>query len=186
MQVEQLITRRLLMRRLKKKDLPLILAWSNSEVAYGSYLSPERYTCQVLEELFSCNAFWKKNNKTFLIESRQTGQSIGTIHYWFRESKTDTAVISVKIAAPEERGKGYGTEAQKFLIIHLFEYVQVKMVDMYSDIGNLSQQRCLKKLGFSIVVSLTYDDHQVVRTGHLFRLTLTDYQHKAIYRFHYE
>jgi hypothetical protein len=44
------------MRRICKDDLPLILAWSNSEKAFGSYLTPERYTPQRLNEQFSGGA----------------------------------------------------------------------------------------------------------------------------------
>lgn len=174
------------MRRIRESDLPLILAWSNSETAFGPYLTPERYAAKTLEEHFISNAFWNQHDKTFIIETRQSQLSIGTIHYWLAQNQADSAVISVKIALSHERGKGYGTEAQKYLIIHLFDQVGVKAVDMYTDIDNLPQQRCLHKLGFSISDSLTYDDHQVIRTGLLFRLTAASFRKKVIYRFHYE
>jgi RimJ/RimL family protein N-acetyltransferase len=183
---EQLYTCRLTMRRICEDDLPLILAWSNSEKAFGPYLTPERYTPRMLNEQFSGGALWKKNDKTFLIEKRQCATPIGTIHYWLRQTQPDTAMFAVKIAEPEQRGNGYGTEAQKFLIIHLFEQTGIRHVEMITDINNAAQQRCLSKLGFTIIDSQTYDDHQVVRTGYLFRLNLQDYQQKAIYRFHYE
>jgi RimJ/RimL family protein N-acetyltransferase len=169
-----------------KTDLPLILAWSNSEIAFGPYLTPERYEAESLKELFLGNAFWNRNDKTFLIEKRRSEKPIGTIHYWLRQGHKDKAVISVKVAVPDDRGKGYGTEAQKFLIIHLFDQVGINIVEMYTDIDNTPQQRCLNKLGFSICASLTYDDRQVTRTGHLFQLTEATFREKAIYRFHYE
>lgn len=183
---EQLYTRRLLLRRIRETDLPLILAWSNSKTAFGQYLTPECYEPASLSDHFRGNAFWNRHDKTFLIETRQTGKPIGTIHYWLRQSQADTAVISVKIAVPQERCQGYGTEAQKFLIIHLFKQVGVKKVEMYTDIDNLPQQRCLKKLGFTISDSLTYEDCNVVRTGFLFRITEPVFRENAIYRFHYE
>jgi RimJ/RimL family protein N-acetyltransferase len=183
---ERINTCRLSMRRISKDDLPLILAWSNSETAFGPYLTPEHHTARALHEQFAGGALWNRNDKTFLVEKRQCGMPIGTIHYWLRQTQSDAAMISVKIAEPEERGKGYGTEAQKFLIIHLFEQAGVRSVEMVTDINNASQQRCLSKLGFSIINSQTYADRQVVRTGYLFQLNYQDYQHKAIYRFHYE
>ena len=183
---EQLFTRRLLLRRIRVTDLPLILAWSNSEAAFGPYLTPERYEAESLKEMILGNAFWNRHDKTFLIEFRRSEKPIGTIHYWLRQGRGDTSVISVKIAVPEDRGKGYGTEAQKFLIIHLFDQVGIKIVEMYTDIDNKPQQRCLKKLGFSICDALTYDDRQITRTGYLFQLTEAIFREKAIYRFHYE
>jgi RimJ/RimL family protein N-acetyltransferase len=183
---EQIYTRRLLLRRIRERDLPLIHAWSNSEVAYGPYLTPERLTVRALDELFAGNTFWNRHNRKFLVENRQTGQAIGTIHHWLRPGQTETAVMCVKIAEPDERGQGYGTEAQKYLIIHLFEQVAVNAVEMYTDVNNLPQQRCLAKLGFSMAESLTYDDRHVTRPGLLFQLTRADFLQKAIYRFHYE
>ena len=174
------------MRRLKGADLPLILAWSNSERACGPYLTPDRQSAKRLNEQYAANALWSPHDKTFLIEKRESATPIGTIHYWLKQNQEKSAVMSVKIADLQERGKGYGTEAQKFMIIHLFEQVGIKTVDMYTDIDNLPQQRCLKKLGFCIHRSLTYDDRQVTRTGHLYRLTDVAFQAAAIYRFHYE
>ncbi len=183
---EQIYTCRLTMRRICEDDLPQILAWSNSEKAFGPYLTPERYSPRRLNEQFSGGSLWKQSEKTFFIEKRQCATPIGTIHYWLRQTQTDTAMISVKIADPQQRGNGYGTEAQKFLIIHLFEQAGIRSVEMFTDINNAAQQRCLSKLGFSIIDSQTYDDLQVVRTGYLFQLNYQDYQQKAIYRFHYE
>lgn len=183
---ERIYTRRLIMRRINEADLPLILAWSNSETASGLYLSPERHNAKMLMDQFSASAFWNRNDKMFLMEKREAEQSIGTIHYWLKSNQPDTAVVSLKVAEPDERGKGYGTEAQKYLIIFLFDQAGVKTVEMYTDINNLAQQHCLTKLGFSIVEALTYQDRQVIRTGYLFQLNYEDYLEKAIYRFHYE
>jgi RimJ/RimL family protein N-acetyltransferase len=174
------------MRRLRESDLPLILAWSNSDEACGPYLTPERFVASGLSEQFAANVFWNRSDKMFLIEKRDAARPIGTIHYWLRPDQRDTAVISIKIADPGERNHGYGTEAQKYLIILLFDQIGAKQVEIYTDIDNIAQQCCLNKLGFAVCHSLTYDDRQIKRTGHLYRLTRQDYQTTAIYRFHYE
>jgi RimJ/RimL family protein N-acetyltransferase len=183
---DQLFTRRLCLRRIRQEDLRLILAWSNSESAYGAYLTPDRLNAAALEDQFTKGGLWTAHDKTFLIETREPIVPLGTIHYWLRQDQGDSAIVSVKIAEAAERGRGYGTEAQKFLIIHLFDHVGVKTVQMYTDINNRPQQRCLEKLGFSIECSLTYDDRQVVRTGYLYELAERDFRQKPIYRFHYE
>ena len=95
-------------------------------------------------------------------------------------------MMAVKIADPVQRCKGYGTEAQKYVIIHLFAKEKVESIEMYTDINNRPQQRCLAKLGFSLIESLGYDDHQVQRVGHLFRLDAAAYAHHPLYRYHYE
>jgi RimJ/RimL family protein N-acetyltransferase len=94
--------------------------------------------------------------------------------------------MALKVALPEERGKGYGTEIQKFLIIYILDRLRVPAIEMYTDINNKAQQRCLDKLGFELIESLTYDDLHKKRIGHLYRLTAERYHTHPIYQFHYE
>jgi RimJ/RimL family protein N-acetyltransferase len=94
--------------------------------------------------------------------------------------------MAVKIGDPAERNKGYGTEAQKYLIIHLFSKTLVGAVDMFTDIDNGPQQRCLMKLGFELMDSRSYDDQQIFRTGNLYRLSKKRFQETLTYQFFYE
>jgi RimJ/RimL family protein N-acetyltransferase len=181
-----LYTRRLVLRKIRKEDLPLIHIWSNDPDAYGSYLTPEGFSLRQLQELFAMNTFWRVHDKTFLIEMRTQEKPLGTVHYWLKPDPMKTAVLSIKIADPCERDKGFGTEAQKYLVIYLFEQIGVRRVHVYTDTENKAQQRCLKKLGFSIHRSLLYDDRQVMRSGYEFELNIDDFLKTAIYRFHYE
>jgi len=68
----------------------------------------------------------------------------------------------------------------------LFSHKKIKNIEMYTDINNNGQQRCLRKLGFELAKSLTYEDQQVQRTGYLFRLTAERYNSEPIYHYHYE
>ncbi len=179
-------TRRLRLRRIKPVDLRLLATWSNDRQAFGDYLTPERLSIERLQAKLDSGLLWSRHDKTLMIETREPALPIGTIHYWLRQDRRRCAVISVKIAAVEQRGRGFGTEAQKYLIIQLFDQVGVEQVEMVTDIDNVAQQRCLTKLGFSVARSLTYDDHQVQRTGHLYCLPREDFERAAVYRYHYE
>jgi RimJ/RimL family protein N-acetyltransferase len=129
--------------------------------------------------------WWTERNKVFLIELRQ-GTPIGTVHYWLRPEDPATAVITVKIARPEERGKGYGTEAQKYLILFLFNRLGINQVDMFTDVHNSAQQRCLQKLGFELTNVLSYVDREVQRNGYLYRLCRPRFVDEPLYQHHYE
>ncbi len=182
---ELIFTRRLVLRKMEAEDLPLFVLWSNSREAYGSYLTPERLIdAEALEGLKS-GLFWNGSGRTYMIVLRQ-GPPIGTIHFWLRPEKQRTAVFSLKIALPEYRNGGYGTEAQKFLIMYLFERMEIQNVEVYTDIDNHVQQRCLQKLGFDIADTLAYEDQKVIRAGHLFRLDMPGFKRHPTYRYHYE
>ncbi len=182
---EKIFTNRLLLRRLIREDLMTLCNWSNSADAYGNFLSPEKFDLEEIRQKYDSGMFWNETEKLYIIEKKEQN-AIGTIHYWLPADKMDTATVAIKIAEPNERNNGYGTEAQKSLIIFLLEKMKLKCVEMYTDLDNLAQQRCLRKLGFSLIETLTYDDKGIRRTGNLYRLTHSHYLQQPIYRYHYE
>ncbi len=182
---DQIFTKRLVLRRIREDDLPCLAGWSVSREAHGPYLSPENYSLQHYRDQYTAGSLWCDHSKFFLIQHKN-GSPVGTIHYWLRNEVNTIGVMAVKIAYPEERGKGYGTEAQKFLIMFLLQRVRLEAVDMYTDIGNIPQQRCLQKLGFEVLDSLSYADHKVHRQGFLYRLHRNRFLEHPIYQHHYE
>lgn len=178
-------TPRLCLRKITEDDLENLALWSKSATAHGDYLSVENLTENELRAKLENGGLWSETNKTFLIQLRE-GPALGIIHYWIRPESKESAVIKIKLASPDQRGKGYGTEAQKYLIINLFERMKMGEVQMYTDINNKIQQRCLNKLGFELSESLTYDDQQVTRLGHLYKLCSSQFHNCQIYQYHYE
>ena len=182
---DKILTPRLRMRRLVERDLPLLVAWSNSDIAHGEYLTPDRIDDRNGRENIASGTYWHERNRIFLIELKDQ-QPIGTLRYWLRPERGNCAMMAVKIADPQQRNKGYGTEAQKYLIIQLFQRLRVESVEMYTDINNRPQLRCLAKLGFELVETLSYDDHLVKRVGHLFRIDAFKFANNPVFRYHYE
>jgi len=178
-------TPRLVLGKADLEDVPLLACWSNSLAAHGPYLTPDRISLErgLAEQV--AGKHWNNQNRTFVIKLRN-GVAIGTIHYWLRSEQQQCAVMAVKIAEPSYRNRGYGTEAQKYIIIHLMQKLKLKQVEMYTDIGNVPQQRCLQKLGFELVESLQYEDCGVRRAGHLYRLEADRFDSIPVYHFHYE
>lgn len=182
---EKIYTNRLLLKKIAEEDLDTLLHWSNSAEAYGRYLSPEQMNKDELRQRYESGIYWNPAEKLFLIQKKDS-IPIGTIHYWLPSDKLGTAIVAIKIAEPDQRNQGFGTEAQKSLLIFLFDKVKINNVDMYTDLDNLAQQRCLKKLGFKLLETVTYDDCGIRRTGNHYRITSDQYQLQPIFRFHYE
>ncbi len=172
---------RLILKRIEKEDLNDIYKWSNSAESYGHYLSPEKNSFEKIKKQLSKEYFWNNNSKTFIIKLRDTG-SIGTIHYWLKSDDKSTAVVSIKIAVKELRGQGLGYEAQKAMVIYLFTRESVKQIEMYTDLDNIPEQKCLKKLSFEFIESLHYQDHGIIRQGNLYRITKNTFKDSIIYK----
>ena len=53
------------------------------------------------------------------------------------------------VLAPEFRGRGYGSAAQRLLVQYLFAHTQVNRVEAITEITNAGEQRALEKAGFT-------------------------------------
>ena len=51
--------------------------------------------------------------------------------------------------APEFRGRGYGSAAQRLLARYLFAHTQVNRIEATTEITNVAEQRALEKAGFT-------------------------------------
>ena len=51
--------------------------------------------------------------------------------------------------APEFRGRGFGSAAQRLLVRYLFAHTQFNRVEATTEITNLAEQRALEKAGFT-------------------------------------
>ncbi|MGW3039382.1 GNAT family N-acetyltransferase [Kitasatospora sp. NPDC001159] len=51
--------------------------------------------------------------------------------------------------APQARGRGIGTQAQRLLVEYLFTHTPVMRVEADTDVDNLAEQRALEKVGFT-------------------------------------
>jgi RimJ/RimL family protein N-acetyltransferase len=53
------------------------------------------------------------------------------------------------ILAPEARGQGHGTAAQRLLVRYLFAHTLVNRIEAATEVDNLAEQRALEKAGFT-------------------------------------
>lgn len=184
--LENFYTKRFICRKIKEQDVPILTEWSNSQIAYGDYLTPENTTLEENLSKLKNNSFWNDKSKTYLVETKEEETPIGIIKYWTKSDSSTVAMIALKIAIPEHRRKGYGTEIQKALIRELFKKYKFDAIEMYTDINNIPQQKCLEKLDFENIKTENYVDSGTPRQGHLYRLTKERYEKSGVHIFYYE
>lgn len=172
---DQIYTDRLMLRKIEKQDLTQLSEWSFSKEAYGDYLSPENQTFDDCFALWKNKSYWNDQAKTLIIEQKKLQAALGTIRYWKKKNDPSVALVAVKIIDRDFRCQGYGTEAQLGLIHFLFINQNLNAVEMFTDAGNLPEQRCLAKLGFIFTDIQTYEDRKIKRQGHLYRLTREEF-----------
>ncbi len=79
-------------------------------------------------------------------------QVVGDISYHQARYGPNEASVAYNIGivlAPEQRGQGYGVEAQRLLAEYLFLTYPIMRVEASTDVENRPEQRALEKAGFT-------------------------------------
>ena len=128
------------LRVIEKEDLPLLIEWvNNPQTDEFEPLDPQ-LSKKELEDRYDKRG---PDEKSFLIEKKD-GSRIGTIGHYPRGSMLE---IGYSIF-PDERGKGYCTEAVQIMVDYLFMSRNMVRVQAHTSIRNKDSQRVLEKSGF--------------------------------------
>ena len=92
-----------------------------------------------------------ERNGVMFVERIEDGQVVGTIG-WHKVrygpgERSEAWNFGIDIL-PDQRGRGYGTEAQRLVAAYLFRTTQANRVEASTDVENLPEQRSLEKAGF--------------------------------------
>jgi len=134
------------LRVMEKDDLPLFTEWFNnsSPEFLGRYFSPFQRSRTELEKMFDSSPF---EEKVFIIEKKD-GTKIGYI-VQFNMLAPYTKMQEIGyFLVPNERGKGYCTEATQLLVDYLFLSKNVTRIQATTHTRNAASQKVLEKAGF--------------------------------------
>ena len=139
------MTPRIKVRRLRGKELHEVLEWAGDPAFRGDFLpfskATERETAKGLRKMVS------SRRPHFLgIEKTSSRRLIGLLLY-HRPQGFDYFEVGFYLV-PAERGRGYGPEALKSLVSHLFERNNLATILAGTSSLNVASQRALEKAGF--------------------------------------
>ncbi len=129
----------------EKENLPLLLDWFNDPEFFGQYDPLEQFSKAEMEKDFD-----RPNRpKSFFIQKKD-GTNVG-----FIESRdvipNKSGMFGLELGyclLPNERGKGYCTEAINILLDFSFLSSTVVRIQAHTDTRNAASQRVLEKTGF--------------------------------------
>jgi len=134
------------LRIVEKEDLPLFVEWVNKPEFFGEY-NPLRQVSRTEVE----KRHEKDNSEQgeFIIEKKD-GSKIGFIaHFHVLHLGTGTKQLEIGYSLiPDERGKGYGTEALQIMVDYLFLSKDATRVQVQTDLRNVASQKVIEKVGF--------------------------------------
>jgi ribosomal-protein-alanine N-acetyltransferase len=132
--------KRVNLRVAEKEDLLFIGEWRNSPEFQGEY---NLLIQESKGELAKRYDNFRPNEKWFLIEKKD-GTGIGLV---VLELEGGVQEIGYGII-PNERGKGYCTEAVKIAVDYLFLSKPLVRIQAHTNVKNMTSQRVLEKAGF--------------------------------------
>jgi RimJ/RimL family protein N-acetyltransferase len=133
------------LRIMEKEDLPLLQEWMNNPEFMGEFLPPRQWSRAELEKMED-SPF---EPKTIIIEKKKGGGKIGYIVHYNSYVGTVKLLEIGYALLPNERRKGYCTEATQLIVDYLFLSMDVSRVQASTSIRNKGSQRVLEKVGFT-------------------------------------
>lgn len=148
-QVGHLRGPRVALRAPGPEDLPLLFQWLNDPDAIAPWDRFEVDSYAALEEALKLAPGDPRSlAPRFLLTLREHGRPIGVVGFFNSYTALDTVDLWYAICLPEERGKGYGSEAVGLLTDYVFAHRPVERVGATSDVENPASFRTLQRVGF--------------------------------------
>src|SRR6476660_6078666 len=137
------------LRPLEADDATLLYRWANDPATAGAFdaLQP-RTLAQVQRQIAEQRALTEEGGELLVV--RKDGTAVGTVQChrvgYGRYSPSFNMGIGV---ASDQRGHGYGSEAQRLLADYLLFVFPIGRVEAGTDVENIPEQRALEKAGLT-------------------------------------
>lgn len=129
-------------------NVDLLISWTLDPIAQGPYKRVPVVTRDQLRERF----LFDDERRYFLIERCIDRKPLGRF-YWraWRFDRHADAIdweLNIFLADPADRGKGYGTSAQRLAAEHLATLPETRSIFAFTMMENAAERRALSKAGF--------------------------------------
>ncbi len=143
---EQIETERLILRKPRMEDAPILFAayMQDPEVTRYTTWSPHQYLQEVEDFIRNCISAWEKEVRfpcVIMLQGHE--EPFGMIDFHIRGS---TVGFGYVIARSHQR-KGYATEATRAVIDWAFQQPSLYRVNASTDVENFASQRVMEKAG---------------------------------------
>jgi RimJ/RimL family protein N-acetyltransferase len=119
-------------------DVSLVLKWWGDQRYMGEYQDTRMLSREELQKVML-------ESTIFFIVEKKDGTKIGHIGSWMMGRTMEIGFALL----PNERRKGYGTEAIQIMTDHLFITKDIARIQASTDTKNEASQKALEKAGFT-------------------------------------
>ena len=131
------------------RNVDLLIRWTLDPVAQGPYKRVPALSTEDLRSLFLRDL----DRNYFVVRRASDAAAIGRFYWraWRFRHPNDELVdweLNILVADPRERGKGYGTAAQRLAASYLAARPETRSVFAFTLTDNSAERRALLKAGF--------------------------------------
>ena len=140
------------LRPVQSLDLPVLEGWTNDPLYNSEYNNFGFQHTGQLAAQFDKDGLLDSRGGALLVFELVTEEIVGSVSYHqvVYGPNEGSRPYNVGITlVPEQRGKGYGAEAQHLLAAYLLSTYPVARVEAATDVANTAEQRALEKAGFT-------------------------------------
>lgn len=139
---------RIALRPIELEDLRLLHQWDNAPAMVGRFQVPRPHSFRDLERrILDAPAVSEKSGHLLAVLDDDTPVGFLSYHRVSYGAWSPAINIGVEIA-PDQRGQGYGAEAQRLLADYLLAALPIGRVEASTDVDNLAEQRSLERADF--------------------------------------
>jgi RimJ/RimL family protein N-acetyltransferase len=130
---------------MEKDDLPLFVEWVNKPEIFGKYNTLHQMSRTEVEKIVENPSDFQ----LFFVEKKDGGKIGFIAHFHVLHLGTGTKQTEIGYSlVPNERGKGYCSEAIQIMVDYLFLSKEIMRIQAQTDQRNLASQKVLEKAGF--------------------------------------
>lgn len=137
---------RITLRHVTESDLPLLAKVSGDPVARGEFNTSRIASPHAIQKRFQDNGFSSDERELFLI-CDEHGAVIGDVVHFQAKRYSTAREIGWTIHDPENRNRGYATEAVTALIDYLFKSLPINRIECSTATQNHASIRLAEKCG---------------------------------------
>jgi RimJ/RimL family protein N-acetyltransferase len=137
------------LRPLTAADYPLAFSWYNDPEVVAPY---DRFSVDTMDGFVRAVESAARDPAStaprYLVERRENASAIGFVGHYAAHPILEYVDVWYVLGDRSARGKGYGREAVRLLVDHLYGSTAVERVGATCDVENLASSRLVEGLGF--------------------------------------
>jgi RimJ/RimL family protein N-acetyltransferase len=137
------------LRPLVPSDYPLAFGWFNDPEVVAPY---DRFSVDTMESFVTAVESAPDDTRSlaprYVVERRETPGPIGFVGHYEAHPVLEYLDVWYVLGDRTTRGKGFGREAVRLLVDHLYDSTSVERIGATCDVDNTASYRLVEGLGF--------------------------------------